>query len=331
MSSPIRFLTSLIVAVLVVGCDRSFNPKAEFKEQYVLQCFVQGADYGAPTSVTAVIARTYDVDGFNPSVNTNDPSISGAEVSLTFDQKNYYLSGVLRPNPDTSRYGTRQWVYTSTVPAPRPDVAFKVTAKLPNGKILTGQTTVPRGRNIVSSYDFPAGLTAHFSRDPERPNWTLSWANQDVTDAHLFVPRLTIAYTKLIGNDELTGIVTVPLNYIPSSRGIIPVYPAMTTAMSCSFEFPALDSAMAQISGNDPNKLSYGTHMALLEIIEYDTPLTKYFSSINGSLDQYSIRTDESVYSNIDGGIGIVGSYVVYKAYFHLDERYVAYFGYRYR
>jgi hypothetical protein len=320
-----------VSALLVVGCEQSFSPKSEFREQYVLQCFVQGADFGVLTPVTAVIARTYDVDGFDPSVNTDDPSIAGAEVSLMMDQKTYYLSGTLRASSDTSRYHTRQWVYSATVPAPRFEVAFTVTAKLPNGRILTGKATVPRGRNVVSSYDFTSGVTAHFNHDPDKPNWTVSWENRDITDAHLFVPSLSISYTKLVGNDELKGAVTVPMKYVNSGGGLIPVFPVMNTATSCAFEFPALDSAMAQISGSDPNKAIYGAHIATLAIIEYDTPLTKYFSSINGSLDQYSIRTDESVYSNVNGGIGIVGSYVLYRVNFFLDERYVADFGYRYR
>jgi hypothetical protein len=323
---------SIVFLVLVgAGCEESFSPKAEFREQYVLQCFVKGDDHGEMTSVTAVLARTYDVDGFDPSVNTDDPAIAGAEVVLSIDQRDYPLKGTKRASRDTARYRLSQWVYTGSVPAPRPEMVVKVTATLPNGKTVTGQSAAPRARVMASNYDFGSGLTAHFSRQPEKPNWVLSWENYDDPDVHLFVPRLTIPYVILAGEVEQYGSVAVPLKYVSSQGGWIPVYPSMTTEPTCTFEFPALDSAMAQISAGAPQKGVFGTHYAVLEIIEYDAALTKYFSSINGSLDQYSIRTDESVYSNVGGGIGIVGTYVVHRVTLFFEERYVASFGYRYR
>ncbi len=117
----IHFFILPAVALLALACDESFNPKEEFKQQYVLQCFVTtNGPQGSPVSVTAVLARTYDVNGFDPSVNTDDPAIAGAEVTFTINQKLYYLLGAQRVNPDTSRYRTRQWIYTQTIPSLMP-------------------------------------------------------------------------------------------------------------------------------------------------------------------------------------------------------------------
>ncbi len=81
-----------------------------------MQCFVAvTGPGGSPATVTAVIAKTYDVNGFDPSTNTADPAIAGAEVTLTINQKSSYLQGVQRVNPDTSRYHTPQWVYSKSV------------------------------------------------------------------------------------------------------------------------------------------------------------------------------------------------------------------------
>jgi len=326
----VRVSALLSLVLFGSGCDESFNPKTAMEEQYVLQCFVRGGD-GAPATVTAVLARTYDVNGFDPATNTVDPAIAGAEVKLTIDQKPYYLLGALRPSLDTDRYATRQWVYTNTVPPPKLDAAVVLSARLPNGKTLSAQTNVPRGRNFSNNYVFAAGITTHMNLEPGKPNWTVSWDNYDDTEVHLFVPRLTITYTKAEGGDETFGTVSVPLKYVSSGSGTIPIYPSLTTQKQCSFEFAALDSAMAQISGGDPDKKKFGVHAVLLEVIEYDLPLSKYFASINGSLDQYSIRTDESVFSNVGGGIGIVGSFIIHKIQFDLDPRYVYFYNYRYR
>ncbi|HTY38156.1 MAG TPA: hypothetical protein VMH23_13655 [Bacteroidota bacterium] len=325
-------LPVLALAFVAGGCDHSFNPKEEFKDEYVLQCFVQvTGPLGSPSTVTAVIARTYNVDGYDPSTNTVDPAIAGAEVTLTVNQKSYVMLGLLRTNPDTTRYQTKQWVYSKSVSIITPDAPVSITAKLPNGKVLSARTTIPSSRTFTSNYDFSAGLTSPFTLQPGKPNWLISWYNPDDIEVHLFVPRLTITYTKLVGSDEVTGTVSVPSRYIPSASGSIPYYPSLTTDEQCTFEFATLDSAMAWIAAGDPDKVSYGVHSARLEVIEYDLPLTKYFSSINGSLDQFSVRTDESVYSNVSGGIGIFGSYVIQWIDYTFDPRYVQRFGYRYR
>ncbi len=175
------------------------------------------------------------------------------------------------------------------------------------------------------------GFTRATNPQPGKPNWVVSWDNYNDVEVHLFVPSLTIGYTKLVGGVETKGSVTVPSRYVSSPGGIVPVYPTVSTQKQCSFEFAAFDSAMAQISAGDTNKNSYGLHSAMLDVIEYDLPLSKYYSSINGSLDQFSIRTDESVYSNVDGGIGILGFYVIHWIEFSFDERYVRLYGYRFR
>ena len=123
----------------------------------------------------------------------------------------------------------------------------------------------------------------------------------------------------------------VPSRYVSGPNGRVPAYYSYLTQKFCTFDFAALDSAMAQISAGDPVKSRYSVHLLRCEVIEYDTPLSKYYSSINGSLDQFSIRVDQPVFSNVGGGIGILGSYYRNWVYFELDISYVKSFGYQYR
>jgi hypothetical protein len=332
MRRIIRLLIVLAVALVGFGCDESFSPKQEFQQQYVLQCFVEvQVPNLAPITVTAVLANTYDVNGVDPASNTIDPAIAGAEVALTVNQKPYYMLGAQRSSRDASRYPGKQWYYATSIPTIMPDNVVALTAKLPNGKTLTAQTTLPSSRPFSSNYEFESGLTSPLSLQPGKPNWTISWDNNMDVEVHLFVPRLTIAYTKLVGTNEVWGSVIVPSKYVSSQGNMIPVYPSLSSEKQCSFEFAALDSAMASISAGDSAKAQYGLHSARLQVIEYDLPLSKYFSSINGSLDQFSIRTEQSVYSNVGGGIGILGSCLTQWIEYSFDQRYVQRFGYRFR
>lgn len=326
-----RLLILSCVVGLGFGCEEPFSPKEDFRERYVLQCFVQGLGDKDLESVTALLARTYDVDSFDPSANTDDPAIAGAEVTLTIDGKPYHLQEAFRPSEESLRYGTQQRYYSRLVTAPQPESRVGIVARLPNGQTLNAQTIIPKGRAFTSSYEFGLGLTTHLNLQPGKPNWIINWEDYDDTEVHLFFPRLKILYTKMVGGEEQGGSFLVPARYVLSGNGPIPVYHSYSTDKSCSFEFYAIDSVMAQISVGDPNKSNYGMHAALLEVIEYDLPLSKYFSSINGSLDQFSIRTDQMVFSNVGGGIGILGSFYINKMQFDIDPRYVLSYGYRYR
>ena len=314
--------------LLVSGCDQTFAPKGEFHQQYVLQAFVQGGVGGTPTTMNALLARVYDVDGFDPSVNTNDPSVAGALVTFLMNARQDTLKERFRPNKDSLRYGPKQRYYTGRIVTPGPDATVLINAKLPDGTVLSARTTIPRPRPTLSSIDFPRGVTTHLNL-PENPHsWTIRWDSDNATPGRLFFPRLVIPYVKLIGDSTYYGSIPVPLTLTGGPDGG-PVYPSATFETACTFDFAAIDWAMAQIAGDDPQKYSYGTHDLFLELLEYDDALSKYYSSVHGSLDQFSIRIDQPVYSNIGGGIGIFGSYFDTQAHFDFDQRYVVLYGYR--
>ncbi|MCX6134998.1 MAG: hypothetical protein NTU47_14390 [Ignavibacteriales bacterium] len=319
------------VLLMSAGCDQSFNPKAVTRDEYVLQCYVQ-ATAGRPSStVSALLARVYDVDGFDPSVNTNDPSVVGASLRVTVNGREYPMKDSLRFNPDSLRYGSKQHSYYGRMPLPAPSDKISITATLPDGRKLTAQTEAPAIRPVASSFDFPQGINPRMNFPPGVKNWVLSWDNGAATDPHLFFPRLVISYAKMVGSAEVMGTIEVPLKYFAGSKGPTALYPSYTMETSLTFDFAAIDSAMANISAGDPQKSNYGVHGATFVLMEYDTPLSKYYSSVHGSLDQFSVRVDQLVYSNIGGGIGIFGTYFVNQSLFFLDFNYVRSFGYNYR
>jgi hypothetical protein len=328
-----RIIPTLVSVVLLMsgGCKDTFSPKAEVKQEYVLQCFVEGQPGRIPSTVNALLARTYDVDGFDPSVNTIDPSIAGAKLTFFVNSTSYSMQDSLRFNPDSARYGSKQRYYFSRVTAPSPADIISIVAKLPDGTTLNAQTTLPQSRAITSSIDFPQGVTTMKGIPSGVKSWLIDWENADVTESHLFFPRLTILYSQTVNGGEVLGTIIVPMKYVAGPNGSEPAYPSYTTDTHCEFDLAAIDSAMAHISAGDPQKGNYGVHTAWFELIEYDLPLSKYYSSVNGSLDQFSIRVDQLVYSNIGGGIGILGSYFRDRAQFFMDLTYVKSFGYQYR
>ena len=319
------------VLLLSAGCEEDFNPKVVTRDQYALQCFISAAA-GRPSSAAFVLlAKVYDVDGFDPSVNTNDPSVVGAALSITVNGKTYPMRDSLRFNSDSLRYGSKQHSYFGRMPLPAPSDKISISATLPDGRKLSAQTEAPAVRPVATSFDFPQGINPRMNFPPGVRNWVLSWENGTASDPHLFFPRLVILYTKQADSVEVTGTIEVPQKYLAGTNGPTALYPSYTMETSLAFDFAAIDSAMANISAGDPHKYKYGVHAASFILMEYDTPLSKYYSSVHGSLDQFSIRVDQLVYSNIGGGIGIFGTYFVNQSQFFLDYGYVRSFGYNYR
>ena len=58
-----------------------------------------------------------------------------------------------------------------------------------------------------------------------------------------------------------------------------------------------------------PTKLVF--HSVVLQFVQYEENLYNYYSVVNGFQDRYSIRLDQSTYSNISGGMGLFGAYSV--------------------
>lgn len=330
MRWPLHRALVVFLSLLFVDCEESLNPKTEFKEQYVLQCLVGGGFDEHLIMQTALLARAYDVDGVDPLVNTTDPAVAGAEITLKVNGKQYFMREGFRPSVDSTRYGPRQRYYYIVMPAPKQFSDVSVVAKLPSGRMLTAQTTVPGSRYITSSLEFPKGLTSHINLQPGIRNWTIDWEDYEESWGHLFFPSLRIVYV-IEGDVGVERSVLVPSRYVSGPNGYVPAYPSYSTHKFCLFDLSAIDSTMAQISAGDPDKSKYLVHAAMFEVMEYDTPLSKYFSSVSGSLDQFSIRVDQMVYSNVGGGIGVVGSYFKSWRQFDFNVSYVKSFGYQYR
>jgi hypothetical protein len=71
----------------------------------------------------------------------------------------------------------------------------------------------------------------------------------------------------------------------------------------------AVNRAMTELSAGDENKGDYFILRAFFEIMVYDKNLSGFYLRTKKEPDSYSIRLDESDFTNIDGGLGVFGSY----------------------
>lgn len=307
-----------LAALLNLACDDEFAPKIPFEEKY----FVYTALKGDSTKQILVVARSYDVTNFDPKSNTSAPEIPGCLVEVVQDGITYRFRDTLIDRPDTSRYGPKMAAYVSTGLIPGAEKPLEAKIILPNGKLLTSSTTVPPQLYIEKSV-FAIGYDRNSTYNG---GYTLQWRTPDL---FLYVPKVEIFYMR----DDKPGVfkIEVPMEYRIVNKKLEVVYPAVSTNRFVSFDYNAIDSVMNKISEGYDFKGMFRVLRAEIRLLVYDTNFAKYYSSVNGYLDQYSVRLDENVFTNINGGLGVFGSYMMTKEILLFDLDYVASFGYRVR
>ena len=135
MKKKLVLFVCIVTLLISFSCDDNFNPKAPFKEQYVLNCIIRG---DSATQI-AVLSKTYDVSGFDPNNNNIDPSISDAQVYLKWKGKLYQLSDSSIARTDTSKYKGPIKFYYSKAFTPAPNDSVEITAIPAPGVLLTSR------------------------------------------------------------------------------------------------------------------------------------------------------------------------------------------------
>jgi len=295
-----------VFAMLYFGaCSEDFSPKTSLADEYVLNCVIETNAENAKNEymVSALISHVYDVNGFDPSVNKNDPAIEGAQVYITEMGKTYPLNGGKKYMPGY-KYGDSVYLYTGRINAYHRD-SVSIFAKLKNGKILTAAARIPDDISIKLAYPFDNGFTSQIVRFLYGNGLIFNW--DAANSGHLFFPRARISYFKGPIMHPDTFYVDVPAYYEIKDGKKTPVYPAYQLNMDYNFDFSVIDTTMSLIAASDTLH-EFTFDGITVDVLEMDAALSSYYSSVHGYLDHVTIRLDEDTYTNINGGIGIFGA-----------------------
>jgi hypothetical protein len=316
--------TIIFVSFFFCSCAEYFSPKIDYSEKDILYAVFEANGVENPARQFAVVSKTYDVNGYNPATNTVDPNDTNSVVSIFIKDKEYPFELDSTRRMDTTRYNDKMYYYAliNAGLVLRSNDNITITAKLPNGKVLTANSTVPPNLTFDYSYDYSRGFTADLSSFTVGNTWDISWDMSE--NGHLYTPRMTIRYIIHRDSIEIPKSIEVPLKYINNK----PLYPSSTFDNYISFDYSCFNKIMASISEGDTNKSSYEILFMELNVLDYNPPLAKFYSSTHGSLDEYSIRLDQTTYSNINEGLGIFGVYKTNIAKFYLRDTYKKKFGY---
>lgn len=305
----------LLPLLIILSCDDSLNPYGELKERFVLNCIIR-AD---TTFQTATLSKSYQPVGVNPYEYTDDNAIQNATIRIWNKDKVTRLRDSIVSRPDGDQYGKPFRVYYSNNFSPEPASFLEIEAILPDGRKLTSSANVPASVTMskLQSDDIIDG----------KKNF-LKFVWQSNQKDPVFIPKLIIHFFRDDADGRKKGVAVVPFSYEKFGNEYIPNYAKPSNDYAYSVDSETLNRAMELISGDDKNKGRYIILSCILEVISLDPDLSSFYNASSRERDIYSVKLDETDFTNIKGGYGVFGVYTSAKWVARFKHTYIRSFGY---
>ena len=305
-------LIFLIPFVLTfISCDEDFNPYGEYQEKFALTCILKNDD----NFQTATLFKSY----LTPPV---DPAVTGADIRIWYNDSVFVFRDTSFARTDTSRYKSPFRFYYNKEFRVGNEKHIELEVLLPNGKRLRSASVTPKA--LTFSNESATGI-------PSASNILYFEWNAFNTGTY-FLPNLTIRYKQNVNGEIIEKRKVVPSEYVDVNGELVPVYPSPIAAPIYIYQLTAVTKALQEISAGDSEKQNYSVYQKLdFSVTSYGDPVSKYVSSIGGSIDDLTVSVDVPDYSNIEGGFGLFGSYSK-KNYTRLrfSQVYIESFGYNF-
>jgi hypothetical protein len=315
-----KFLILIIFIVLIsISCNDSFDPFGDIQENYALTCILKSDT----TFQVAALSHNYRGNGFDPFGNTDDPSVIGADIRVWLGDSVYVFQDTSISRTDTSRYATPFDFYYNNMFIIEPDENLEIEVLLQNGRRLKAFSKAP-GEIFFDNQS--AVIIPSVNSELVKFIW-----NQQV-EGTFYSAQLTIRYLQNVNGNSIAKFKKVPIKYVEQNTDLVPIFPQPSNSTTIIYELDAVSRALQEISAGDPNKDNYTIlQNPAFELIALDLNLSRYVSSTNQTFDDLTVTVNESDFSNIEGGLGVFGSYTK-KNYnrIRFQPGYIESFGYNF-
>lgn len=308
LSSAILVLSAMLL--FFGGCDNTFDPKGTFKDEVVVFSILNLKE---PKQFVRVYS-TYDTPGFDPLAISTDNPVTDAVVTI-YDQAipglRYSFMDTTIARLDTSRYASFIHSYVSTGFQPVGGRTYVLTVISPKRGSFTATTVVPPTTVFEISNTF---VLREPSRFPNTPIAVRIWITYQTKG---YVMRFLVKYKYSVDGIDHLETLEVPTRVSASDAGGKKTYATLTRRTTIPSVFTQASEVVefdyqAYIITLTEIRQKYGDKSLFFQEAEFiltqvETNLYNYYSVVNGFQDDYSIRTDQPDYSNINGGAGLFG------------------------
>jgi hypothetical protein len=289
--------TVFLFAGLFTSCTEEFEPFGEFRENYALTCVLSGDT----TYQLAMLSHIYRTETFDQYNNTVDPSIIGADLRVWLGDSVYVFRDTSVSRDDTPRYDTPFSFYYNNKFVIESNQKIEVEVLLRNGRRLKSSSITPGG---IIFEDESSVIIPPVGSEVVNFSW------RSHIEGTFFTSKFYFRYLQNVDGVIVEKLKLIPEKYVNVSGSFIPVYPKPSSRNNIVYFMDAVTRALEEISEGDLNKLNYTILQTPLFILSaLDLSLSRYVSSTNQSFDDLTVTVNESDYTNINGGLGIFGSF----------------------
>lgn len=313
------FLTICTCTTLFISCTEEFEPFGEFRDNYVLTSLLNGDS----TYQVAALSHIYKAESFDPYDNTTDPAIIGADLRVWLGDSVYLFRDSSITRDDTSRYNTHFNFYYNDKLSINVNQIIEVEVLLQNGRRLKSSSKTP---GSIIFEDESSVIIPPVGSELVNFSWKAH------TEGTFFSPKFYIRYLQNVDGVIVEKLKMVPKKYVEESGSFHPVYPEPSNKINIIYTLDAVTRALDEISDGDPNKQNYTVlQTPLFKLSVFDLSLSRYISSSDQSFDDLTVTVNESDFTNIEGGLGIFGSFLS-KNYERIkfQSSYIESFGYNF-
>ncbi|RJP59719.1 MAG: DUF4249 family protein [Ignavibacteriales bacterium] len=311
----LQILFFALTVFILLGCEENFSPKGDFEEKFALTCLVRG-----DTALQiASLFSSYDVDGYDPSVYDENPAYLGADIRLWYQDTVYIFeeNTVFNPtNPDSLFH----FYYLDKFKPTGKGELLEIEATLRNGKRLRASCYTP-GR-----FNYNTQETSNTIPPVNTSNVNIVWTTED-TD-NFYVGRIKVKYFENIGGTSTQKWLHLPVRLVDNNGELIPIYPVASKSRAVSYSMNAINHAFQSLSENIAKENITISTYGIVEVLSLDENLSRYYASILED-NKYTVRVNESDYSNVDGGFGVFGSLNRETKRITIQSDYITSFGYK--
>lgn len=314
MSIRLRYrILATAACALILGCEESFTPKGEFREEPVVYAILSNLS----DTHYARLYRTYDPPAYDPFEHGTDNPVTGALVRITDGTTQWMFRDTLVARADSSRYTSpigayvfsplqmvRGRQYTLFV-QPQGGPAKSATAMMPelgyisifrNQGAIIGQSVSDRSIGIRATVPTTTKgymVRFHVTFDAlENAVWVPHRIEIPYFIRSVDLPEETYQYYELTRSNDESGTFGTVLTHI------------------VDFDIDSYKLVISRLY----RKYGSGAvrfKQAILTLTQAEQQLYNYYNISRGFRDPNSIRVDEPDYTNIKGGAGVFGAFAV--------------------
>lgn len=317
--NKIILISAFLLGLSFFSCEEDFSPYGEFRENYILTCVLRSDT----AYQTATLSRSYFTGTNDPYDNEIDPSIRFADVRVWYEDSVYVLHDSTTVRIDTSRYKTPESFYVTNRFKVEQNKPIEIEVLLQNGRRLKASSVTPR--EILFSNQSEVLVP------PVNTNKiNIVWGNGNPHGFYL--PKLQIRYSVRIGNSTTFHRLEVPLRYEIQDGDEVPVYPTPSNKVTIMYDKDVVSKTLTELRESASEDMLISVYAKIsMRVAILDENLSRYASSVSHTFDDLTVRVNELDYSNVEGGYGIFGSYII-KDYERLrfQQNFIESFGLRF-